>query len=200
METCKQCGTCCRKGGPALHREDLYLVQDKVLPISSLVTIRKGEPVFSPIGGAVEPAKHELLKVSAANSWICPFLNQTNNHCKIYASRPVECSLLKCWAPAQLKDIIYRNNIDRWDIIKPAAAIFDIVKQHDKECSFTNIEELCKDNNNSNDCRTKIHVIIQMDLSIREQAINLLGLSLAEELFYFGRPMFKSLDYFIGEV
>jgi hypothetical protein len=29
---CRRCGTCCRKGGPALHREDRHLVVDGLIP------------------------------------------------------------------------------------------------------------------------------------------------------------------------
>ncbi len=199
MTSCKQCGTCCQKGGPALHLEDLDLLQKKLLPISCLVTIRKGEPVFSPISGVVEPAKQELLKVSASNSWTCPFLNQTSNQCEIYKNRPVECRLLKCWDSAKLENIIYKDNISRWDIIKPDSEIFNILKQHGIKCSFADIEQLSKSGKSAPDIQAGVDEIIKKDLSIREQAINQFGLSLEKELFYFGRPMFKSLDYYFGK-
>jgi Fe-S-cluster containining protein len=196
LKNCQQCGTCCRKGGPALHRQDLYLIQTGILPISRLVTIRNGEPVFSPVTGLVEPARQELLKLSASNSWSCPLLNPADNNCEIYDSRPSECRLLKCWDTAELKNCIYQDNINRWDIIPPDSDIFPIVQQHEKVCTFADIEQSAQTKKPGNGIRSKINVIIERDLSIREQAVSLLSLSLEEELFYFGRPMFTSLEYY----
>jgi Fe-S-cluster containining protein len=196
LKKCKQCGTCCRKGGPALHQADLGLIQQNLLPLSSLITIRKGEPVFSPISGRVEPAKQDLLKVSTSRSWSCPFLEESGNTCKIYAIRPVECRLLQCWNPAELENIIYRDNISRWDVIATDAKIFLTVKQHEERCRFADIEQLAKDSISADDFHSRVDQIIEKDLALREQAIKKFGLSLEEELFYFGRPLFKSLEYY----
>ena len=61
---------------------------------------------------------------------------------------------------------------------------------------FTPALQLAKNSKSASDFKTKANEIIEKDLSFREQAINQFGLSLEEELFYFGRPMFKSLEYF----
>ena len=42
---CRRCGTCCEKGGPALHGEDRPLVDRGQVPARCLFTIRAGEPV-----------------------------------------------------------------------------------------------------------------------------------------------------------
>jgi hypothetical protein len=42
--------------------------------------------------------------------------------------------------------------------------------------------------------REKLTALIQQDLAIRSRAIDQFGLSLAAELFIFGRPVFKILS------
>lgn len=81
---CKRCGTCCSKGGPALHMDDLPLIRDHRLALSELITIRLGEPVFSPLVNAIEPSRTELIKVSGRNgSWTCRFFLLGENGCGI---------------------------------------------------------------------------------------------------------------------
>lgn len=188
MKSCKQCGTCCRKGGPALHANDLNLLKKKIIPITTLVSLREGEPVFSPLSGTIEPAEKELVKLSATNSWCCPFLQTDKNQCSIYQHRPVECKLLKCWDTAGITEIIFQNVLNRWDIIDSDNPLWQLIKLHDKECAFGMLQETKSE--------TKKEQIIARDLALREQAINKFNISLQEELFYFGRPMFKSLDFF----
>ena len=50
---CMRCGTCCTKGGPALHKEDKDILLDGHIGRERLVTIRKGELAFSPISGKI---------------------------------------------------------------------------------------------------------------------------------------------------
>lgn len=42
---CRRCGTCCEKGGPALHTDDRMLIENGHIPARYLFTIREGEPV-----------------------------------------------------------------------------------------------------------------------------------------------------------
>ncbi|MCX5877405.1 MAG: YkgJ family cysteine cluster protein, partial [Deltaproteobacteria bacterium] len=60
---CKQCGTCCRKGGPALTREDLDLIRQGHIRHDQLITIRQGELGYNPATGKLEPVPVELLKI-----------------------------------------------------------------------------------------------------------------------------------------
>lgn len=50
--SCRRCGTCCIKGGPSLHREDLPLVEEGRIRVQDLVCIRSGEMAYDPRRGA----------------------------------------------------------------------------------------------------------------------------------------------------
>ena len=62
--SCRRCGQCCDKGGPALHLEDLHLVRSGTLDLDSLVTLRAGEPVLDQPKGRVASLERELVKVA----------------------------------------------------------------------------------------------------------------------------------------
>jgi Fe-S-cluster containining protein len=197
LESCKQCGTCCRKGGPALHHEDSDLLKKRIIPLSVLITIRQGEPVFSPLSDKIEPAKFEILKIGSENSWTCPFFLEESNHCSIYQNRPIECCLLQCWNTSQIAKVIYKNNLDRWDIIGSQRPIYETLKSHELDCDYRRLDALAKQRKDvdSDSVKEQMDKIFAQDMAIREKAIKEFNLSLSQELFYFGRPMFKSLQY-----
>jgi Fe-S-cluster containining protein len=61
---CSHCGTCCANGGPALHMQDRELIEGGSIPISHLITIRKGELVHNPVTNRLQAAKSELIKIN----------------------------------------------------------------------------------------------------------------------------------------
>ena len=76
---CRQCGTCCRKGGPALHKEDAPLLTDGVLQLQDLCTFRAGELVRDNSNDHVVPLPEEIVKIAAPygsrpDVWTCRFL------------------------------------------------------------------------------------------------------------------------------
>lgn len=197
---CKRCGTCCVNGGPALHTEDLPLIQKGLLPQENLVSIRRAEPVFSPLTDLIEPAKSEFIKVAGSNkSWKCCFY-QDDTGCSIYKNRPKECKLLKCWDTSDLLKNVYKDSLQRRDIIPLAHPIMEYITIHDLNCSFEKIQCIVDDAGKSSYQDNKnfgdIALIIQTDFKIRQHAVRELHLSLTNELFYFGRPMFQSLPFY----
>lgn len=110
--SCIQCGTCCRKGGPVLHHEDKGLLDSGLIRAEHLITIRKGEPAFSPLSGKVEPASCELIKINGRKGeWTCCFFDAETPACTIYAHRPLECRLLECWDTEKLISVINKNTL-----------------------------------------------------------------------------------------
>ncbi len=111
---CRRCGTCCRNGGPALHREDIALLRRGSISHADLITIRIGEPAYSPLVDRVEPSAFELVKVAGtAASWTCRFFSAADNRCLIYENRPLECRLLNCREPEPLLAVIGRDTLVR---------------------------------------------------------------------------------------
>ena len=72
---CIRCGTCCEKGGPALHAEDKALVEAGRIHTRYLYTIRKGERVHDNVRNCLIPATSDIIKLKGKNqSWVCVFL------------------------------------------------------------------------------------------------------------------------------
>lgn len=199
MTSCIRCGTCCAKGGPALHQKDLPLIHGKHLVIPDLITIRIGEPVHSPLVNTIEPSRTELIKLAGrADSWTCYFFDLAQNLCGMYANRPLECRLLKCWQPTELTKVIYQHCLSRQDIIPAEDPLWELVALQEEHCAFAKIASLAAEFTTT--CTPTIQAeiarIVSLELKIRQRAIQLRRLSVSEELLYFGRPLFKSLSFY----
>lgn len=196
--TCLRCGTCCRKGGPTLHREDLAILLEGHVGHRHLVTVRKGEPVFDPVRGTLVPARQELVKVRGQGSaWTCFFFDEKNAACKIYEHRFLECRLLKCWDPSELISVMGKNTIVRADIINADDPILKVIETHERVCSYHDVEKLILNlSRRADKAKTlaQLTELISKDLAIRSYAISELGLREEVELFIFGRPLFKILS------
>ncbi len=64
-DVCHRCGTCCEKGGPALHHGDKALVEEGRIPAKYLFTIRKGEPAHDNVKGNTLFAQTDLIKIKS---------------------------------------------------------------------------------------------------------------------------------------
>jgi Fe-S-cluster containining protein len=196
---CERCGTCCMKGGPALHVEDRYLLQQKFIKPESLITIRKGEPVFSLDETKPYWAQNEIIKLRGKQrQWSCIFYDQDSFSCSIYHHRPVECILLKCWDTVALERLAGKNLLSRIDIISSHEPVMQYIQRHEKECNLEIFDKLNIKQNRTIDKNTlaELTALVNKDLAIRSEAILDLNLNLDLELFYFGRPMFKILSQF----
>ncbi|MFA6283527.1 MAG: YkgJ family cysteine cluster protein [Desulfurivibrionaceae bacterium] len=189
---CRQCGTCCRKGGPALSREDLDLVRQGYIRHGQLVTIRQGEMGYNPATGMLEPVPVELLKIRGQGSgWTCLFLAEANNGCTIYAHRPATCRILQCWQPEALLATIYQNTLRRTDLINPNDPILAEIDRHERACPGRLFTDLLADT--GQDSLARLTEMVRTDLAIREEVAHKAGISLEMEFFLFGRPLFKQL-------
>ena len=190
---CKQCGTCCRKGGPALSREDLDLVRQGYIRHDQLVTIRQGEMGYNPATGRLEPVPVELLKIRGqGGDWTCLFLAEESNGCTIYAHRPATCRILQCWEPEPLLATIYQNTLRRADLINPGDPILAEIERHEQACPGKVFTDLLAQAGGTEDL-ARLSELVRADLAIRGEVAKTAGLSLELEFFLFGRPLFKQL-------
>jgi Fe-S-cluster containining protein len=198
FSVCRRCGTCCRNGGPALHHEDNKLILEGAIRREFLITIRRAEWAFSPLTGRPEPVQSEVVKVGGkANGWVCYFYNEENSICSIYDRRPLECRLLKCWDTGELLSVIGKNNLTRSDLISADDPVMNIIRNLERECSLDAVEDLIaimQKGSESEPCLSKLAELSQKDLALRSSAVAEFGLSLGDELFLFGRPLFKILS------
>ncbi|WP_051822482.1 hypothetical protein [Desulfonatronum thiodismutans] len=157
---CRRCGTCCRKGGPALHHADLSLLRDKIILREDLVTLRVGEPVHDQVKGLVVPLNAECVKIRSREAVNTPSTQgdagcrfhqpapqtippQTTNHpngrCAIHQNKPVECAALKCWDTADLAETAATPRLSRLDILGPDNALAELVRDHETRCSVADL-------------------------------------------------------------
>lgn len=194
-DACKKCGNCCEQGGPALHERDLRLVRDGNIPISRLITIRKGELTHNPVSGAIEPADVELIKITGKGGrWECWYFDKQRG-CTIYADRPQACVLLKCWDTEDILKLVGRETLNRFDILAADHSMVPVIKEHERKFPCPDLMYIRENGNRQSALQLKeLEQQVREDLSFRTKVIRDFDLKLSEELFYFGRPLFQLLQ------
>lgn len=192
---CKKCGNCCRQGGPALHEQDLSLVRDGKIPISSLITIKKAELTHNPVTGVIQPAGVELVKITGkGQQWECCYYDEERG-CTIYENRPQACVLLKCWDTKDILNLVEKETLSRLDILGSDDPLIPVIKEHEHVCPCPDLLYI-RDNGGRLSAQQKKELENQVrnDLQFRTRVIRDFDLKLREELFYFGRPLFQLLQ------
>ncbi len=140
---CKRCGTCCRKGGPALHDTDAGLVAGKIIPPENLYTIRAGERVRDNINGGLIRTDAEIIKIRPAPGLTaCICFKQTENACGIYDHRPSECRAMQCRDTAGILDMHGKKRLCRKDLFGGVDWLWEIIEDHELKCGFETINRL----------------------------------------------------------
>ena len=192
---CKRCGTCCENGGPALHTQDLPLIEKRVLSFEKIITIRNGELAHNPVSNSIEPVSTELLKIRGIkDSWACFFYDKTRNGCTIYNHRPIACKVLKCWDTDDILALAGKDLISRLDIVKEGNPLRERLIEHEELFPCPDLKTISGTiSRSSKKAVKKLERIINKDLAYRIQVIDDFNLSVSQELFYFGRPLFQLL-------
>ncbi len=193
--TCRKCGNCCKQGGPALHSQDLVLVASGNIPISSLITIRKGELAHNPLVGTIQPTTVELVKiVGTGRQWDCCYYDEQLG-CTVYENRPHACRVLKCWDTSEILGLVEKDTLSRLDVLKKDDPLILAILEHERVCPCddlgfiqTNIDHL------TDQKKSELEKRIRSDLRFRTRVISDFQLKVSGELFYFGRPFFQLLQ------
>lgn len=188
---CWRCGICCLKGGPALHGVDLDLVRGGAIPLSRLYTIRPGEAVTDNVRGGLSVADADIIKIkSKADGVACVFFDETDNSCRMYADRPLECREMACWDTDAIRGVYAWDRLDRGRIIEEIPAMAELVAIHEAECGMAVIGRLV-DLRKNGDSRAAADIAgrIGYDADLRERAVSAQP-GVADILdFLFGRPL-----------
>ncbi len=194
---CKRCGTCCRQGGPALHGPDLELLRSGHLRPDDLITVRRGELAFQPLAASPEPVAHEFLKLTGRNgSWQCVFYDEATKGCGRYEHRPMACGLLDCTNTGPLLDIAGQDLLTRFDCIADDDPLLPLVRDHEAQCPCPDllaVRQTIEPGAFTATRLAELEAAVARDLALRSQAAVSFRLSVAQELFYFGRPLFQLL-------
>ena len=189
QNTCKRCGTCCENGGPALHLEDKQLVVEGSLPRAHLITIRKGELVHNPVTNRLQSVRQELIKISGVgNQWNCFYFDPKEKGCTIYETRPKACRILECWNTAPVEEIIAKDTLSRLDLIADSDPLYQAVQEHESSFPCPDIKKLLQSGPQGNSANLEERA--NLEVEFRTSLVNKHDLSLGEELFHFGRPLF----------
>jgi len=194
-ESCKKCGECCKQGGPALHLEDLDLVRSGKIPVTSLITIRKGELAYNPRTQAVQPVAVELVKIAGlGKQWDCRYFDGTKG-CTIYQYRPQACRVLKCWDTDDILALVEKDTLSRFDILPEDHFLLPAIRQHERLFPCSDLQLIHgKSGEVSPEMKSEFAKRADDELRFRMQAVTEQQLSLGDELFYFGRPFFQLLQ------
>jgi len=197
ITACRRCGTCCKKGGPVLHRKDIDILLGGHIGYRRLVTLRKGEQAYNPVRDTLEPIPLELIKIAGNGvDWGCSFYDGATAACAVYRHRPLECRLLKCWETSGIIAVIGRNTLRRSDIINPGDPVLELIDRHEQECPCDEIESLIlafAERQKKAAALARMKELVHNDLSIRTFAFNELELNREFEMFIFGRPLAQIL-------
>jgi Fe-S-cluster containining protein len=193
---CLRCGTCCQKGGPALHGQDLALVRGGQLPLDNLITIRRGELAYSPLSDRVEPVLAELVKIrGTGQEWCCCYYEPVSKGCSIYESRPMACGVLKCWQPDETLALVGQDLLSRLDILGEGNPLRPLVLEYERLCPCPDLREVEKSLTDQDESVLRsLETQVNTDLAFRDRVVQEFHLSLTEELFLFGRPLFQLLQ------
>jgi Fe-S-cluster containining protein len=195
---CIRCGTCCLKGGPVLHQEDIKIIRQGHVGYQHLITIREGEMVYNPAREKPEPVLKEMVRVTGRDgSPACFFYDEGKKSCGIYRNRFLECRILRCWDTSEILSVIGKNTIQRSDIINLDDPVVDMIKSHDEECSSYEVERLLAALSAGKDragALKRLSELVRRDKAIRSFALTELELKKEFECFIFGRPLSGILD------
>ena len=192
---CKRCGTCCKNGGPALHSQDLPLIEKGFLTFEALITIRKGELAHDPVIDAIAPVPAEFIKIRGTKgSWACIFYDDRQNGCTIYDHRPLACKVLRCWDTREILELAGTDLLSREDIIKKDNPLKDKWMEHEALFPVPPLNVISRTiSRSSKNTIKKLERLCNRELAHRMQIVHQFHLSIEQELFYFGRPIFELL-------
>ena len=195
---CRACGACCRKGGPALHREDAALLEKGLLPPAALVTLRAGELARDDVRGTLAPLPGEAITLAGGKGvWSCLYLDAASNRCSIYAERPAQCRALYCRDTAALAAMYEHGRLTRAEALPllhpdwPALAA-----AHEAECAWARLAPLALRAPYDAEAAQTVLEAARFDRAFRELAMERAAVPAEALLLLFGRPLFALLADF----
>lgn len=192
--SCVRCGTCCRKGGPALHDEDRPLVEEGLIHTRHLFTIRPGEITDDQIQGELRAVDGDVIKIKGCGgAWTCCLFDQARSACRIYAHRPLECRALSCRDTRGIEAAYARPRLTRGDLLAGIEGLWDLIETHQRRCDHGRIRRLLAGSGAVAAQRRELEEIIRYDEEIRRLVVARGGLQADMTDFLFGRPLRRPL-------
>lgn len=188
-DTCKRCGTCCEKGGPALHAEDAKLLAH--IPMTDVLCLRRGEPAYDPRTDSLQPLPSELMKIRGkGRGWECTYFMPQGNSCSIYAFRPLECRSLYCGDSSQILRAMDEPVLTRADIVPRDSGLWACIEDHERSFPVGDALRLAREDAASpQTIRPELDDLIRLELHYRRVLGERAGLEDRDLWAYLGRPL-----------
>lgn len=209
-KTCTQCGTCCRKGGPAIHDKDLDLFANNILRLEDLITFRPGEFVRDESQQKVVPLEKDIVKIAPAvtaseHDWTCRFLitKHKTTSCALHGKHPAECRALYCQNPEILLALPSDGRQTRKQLrehLKAPAWWDELIETHNSQCDLNKVAECITSIEEDSAAKEELLKIIAFDNSFRELVCEKTDIKPALLPFLFGRPLLGLMHQFRVEV
>lgn len=190
--SCQRCGTCCRKGGPALHADDSGLLAH--IPMSDLLCLRKGEPVFDPRADSLLPLQSEVLKIRGKGSgWECVYFEPRDNSCSVYGHRPLECRSLSCSDTCDIFEVMGRPLLTREDVVSRESALWACIEEHERSFSVDRALQLARQHSAAHTILEELDDMIRRELAFRRVLAERVQAEDVALWAYLGRPLWMVL-------
>jgi Fe-S-cluster containining protein len=196
---CRRCGTCCIKGGPALHLADKTLIDEGIIPANCLYTLRKGEMARDPFSDKPTELNIELIKVKGqSGKWTCTFFEIANTQCRIYIHRPAECRALQCWNTAEFAKAHKDEHLTRQHLLTGMAGLWDVIVDHEERCAYAKIKHWVAqlEGNQHQVMMQNIIEAVRYDKAIRNLIVEKGNLDPGMTDFLFGRSLVQTMPMF----
>lgn len=191
ISECMRCGTCCKKGGPALHDDDKHTIDSGKIPLTTLYTIRKGELASDNVNGGLIRLAEEIIKIkSRPDSTVCIYYNDAESSCSIYEHRPLECRVLECWNTEKIAAIYAELRLNRRSVLEKISWLTELVETHEDECSLEKLQALT-DAREAGDAgaASELMHLINYDRHLRQLVVEKGGILPEMIDFLFGRSL-----------
>lgn len=190
---CSRCGTCCAKGGPALHIGDAGLLEH--IPMTDIVCLRAGEPAYDPRTDSLQPLASELLKIRGkGRDWECVYYLAQDKSCAIYAHRPLECRTLYCGDNAGILRAMDEPALTRGDVVPGDSALRACMVDHDRTFPVGEALRLAgEDGGAARGIRPELDDLIRRELLYRRVLGERAGAEDRDLWAYLGRPLWLVL-------
>jgi Fe-S-cluster containining protein len=201
LTQCLRCGTCCRKGGPALHLEDKALVDAGKIPLKHLMTFRQGEPVYDNITGTIAPAVTDIIKIKGIHGGtaVCAFYDAATKGCAIYPHRPAECDALLCRDTREIEKIYAIRRLTRRHLLSGITGYWELVQDHQQRCDYAYIAELAgriRQQQQAAAAEKALLELVAYDRHLRAVTLERSHFDPGVLEFFFGRPLSFTMGLF----
>lgn len=198
---CIRCGQCCLNSSPTLQKEDARLVLEGRIPWEALYTVRVGELVHDPVEGRSGIAAKEMIKLKErVEGGGCVFYDAEERACRIYPSRPSQCSALACWDLSAFMRVYEGPKAQRTDVIEDPN-LLRLMAEHEERCNYEEVAHwVWAIEEQGEKAVGELLNLLRFDHDLRPLASRRLNLDAAWMDLLFGRPLVETIVMFGLEV